>query len=199
MSTTHCNQCISALIGREGIYSNDAEDAGKETVFGISRVKNPKWDGWDIVDRIIPKLRQETITKEFNVRNALLIKAHEFYRAWWDNLKLDLFPKKIATEIFDTSVNQGKETAITYLQKALKLLTDKEIDVDGKLGPQTLGVMDEFIQFKSRSRNPESNTKVLLILMNYYQAEKYVFIVERNPVQKKYIYGWILNRLDYAE
>ena len=199
MSNTHCNLCISNLIKREGIYSNDPNDNGKETVFGISRAKNPEWEGWATVDKIIPGLRMETISKEFNVRNFLLIKAHEFYRKWWESLRLDMFPKKIATEIFDTSVNQGKSTAITYLQESLKLITGKNIDVDGIIGPQTIGVMEEFINLKNAYRNPESNIRVLLILLNYFQAEKYVKLVNKDPKQRKFIYGWVLNRLDYTE
>lgn len=199
MSNTQCHVCISNLIAREGIYSNDQQDRGKETVYGISRIQNPQWDGWQIVDRIPVQLREDTIKKEFNVRNALLIKAHEFYKQWWDSLRLDLFHKKIAAEIFDTSVNQGKKAAIICLQKSLKKITGKEIDIDGRLGPQTMTAMEEFMSVKNNYRNVESNAKVLIILLNYYQAANYIKITDEDPSQAKWLYGWILNRLDYTE
>ena len=34
----------------EGLYSNDPDDPGGETVYGVARVFWPKWSGWSIVD-----------------------------------------------------------------------------------------------------------------------------------------------------
>lgn len=34
----------------EGGYANDKNDSGGETYKGISRVHNPKWGGWKIID-----------------------------------------------------------------------------------------------------------------------------------------------------
>ena len=34
----------------EGLYSNDKEDTGGETVLGLTRAADADWDGWQLVD-----------------------------------------------------------------------------------------------------------------------------------------------------
>ena len=41
---------IDIVFKAEGFYSNDIDDSGGETLYGIARNKNPKWLGWKIVD-----------------------------------------------------------------------------------------------------------------------------------------------------
>ena len=48
----------------EGLYSNDPDDPGGETVHGIARVFWPRWSGWSIVDAA--KNAQTTQAVEFN-------------------------------------------------------------------------------------------------------------------------------------
>ena len=36
--------------GLEGLYSYDPNDPGGETWCGVSRVNNPNWSGWAIID-----------------------------------------------------------------------------------------------------------------------------------------------------
>lgn len=114
------------VVGREGDFSHDQNDAGnwtggevgkgdlKGTKFGISAGQYPDLD--------IPLL---TITD-----------AEQIYRRdYWDAVKGDLLPPALALPVFDAAVNQGVETAIRCLQQAL------DVKVDGVLGPKTMAAI----------------------------------------------------------
>ena len=57
--TERALKLINMVLTHEGGYSSGNEkqtkgDKGKETYCGISRVYNPNWDGWKIIDRHKP-------------------------------------------------------------------------------------------------------------------------------------------------
>ena len=47
------DQCYDIVVKKiEKLYSNNPQDAGGETVWGIARNKHPEWGGWPIVDQL---------------------------------------------------------------------------------------------------------------------------------------------------
>lgn len=95
----------------EGDYSNDPEDRGGETRYGISKTAHPEVD-------------LDTLTRE---------QAREIYRKhYWLAARCDEFPAQIGLALFDSAVNQGVHTAIRLLQQALR------VPADGIVGPETL-------------------------------------------------------------
>ena len=100
--------------GNEGGYSNNSNDRGGETQYGISSRWYP--------DEDIPNLTRERA-------NALL------YRDYWLAPHINQLPDEFADIVFDNSVVQGQPSAIRNLQRALG------IQVDGIIGPDTLNAI----------------------------------------------------------
>lgn len=94
---------IDRVLGHEGKYSNDTDDPGGETNWGISK-------------RSYPHLDIKNLTRE---------QAIEIYRRdFWEYIHADkLFPS-VAYQALDFAVNSGIHTAIRYLQRALCVADD---------------------------------------------------------------------------
>lgn len=79
------------VIGAEGVYSNDPDDKGGETKFGITKRSYPKLD----------------------IKNLTIEQAKSIYKSdYWDKIKADALPDKLDIVMFDCAVNQGVSTAI---------------------------------------------------------------------------------------
>ena len=105
------DRAFDLMMESEGGYSDDKNDPGGETNFGISKRAYPKED----------------------VRFLTLERAKEIYRLdYWDAIRADDLPYPINILIFDAAVNQGKKAAVRMLQEALK------IKQDGVIGQQTI-------------------------------------------------------------
>jgi lysozyme family protein len=104
------------VIGNEGEYINDPNDPGGETNWGISK-------------RTYPNL----IIKELTREQAKTIYLTDF----WQKIDNDM-PDSISYQLFDFAVNSGVETAIRYLQRALKVADD------GHFGPVSKAALKEY-------------------------------------------------------
>lgn len=116
------NFTLSAKV--EGGLSMDPEDSGNwtggekgkgdllGTKYGISAAQYPSMD--------IPLLRFD---------DAVAI----YERDYWQKIKGDILPPRLALVVFDSAVNQGVPTAIKLLQSVLG------VQVDGIIGDHTLG------------------------------------------------------------
>ena len=101
---------LERIIGHEGGYSNDPEDSGGETKWGISK-------------RSYPQLNIADLT----VEEAAIIYQFDYLQP----LEADKFRDGVVFQLLDFAVNSGVETAKRILQR--------EIDVadDGIIGPVT--------------------------------------------------------------
>ena len=102
---------FARVIGHEGGYSNDPNDPGGETKFGISK-------------RSYPKLSIAALTLE----DAKVI----YQTDYWDKIRGAELPAPIDEFVFDFAVNSGVQTASTALQGAVGALRD------GNIGPKTI-------------------------------------------------------------
>lgn len=156
------------LIKNEGYYSNDPDDKGGETKFGISKRSYPELD--------ISKLTLE--------------QAKEIYkRDFWDNLGLDRinnFSVGVAVKLFDMAVNIGCKWAVKILQRAIRSLTLNRIilNEDGLLGAETLSAANLGL-------GDSNNREDLLCLDVAIRSELAGYYRSLN--NDKYINGW-LNR-----
>lgn len=110
------------LVFVEGGYVNDKDDAGGETYLGISRVHNPDWVGWKIIDK--EKLKGiKNITKRLKDNKYLTDSAKNLYKdRYWDVMELDdIRNQDIANQLFDTAVNCGVKNAIYMAQHVLNM------------------------------------------------------------------------------
>ncbi len=114
----------------EGAYSNVPGDRGGETYVGISRVENPAWNGWALVDK---HRCDPTFPKSLGADPALSALAESFYDAtYWTPAGCDAVPDVLKFDLFDMAVNQGVSAAVKALQHAVG------VTEDGALGPMTI-------------------------------------------------------------
>jgi lysozyme family protein len=102
---------IDLVLKHEGGYTNDSDDLGGETKWGISK-------------RAYPSLDIKHLSKD---------KAKEIYRRdYWEKNRCHLLPEGVDYIHFDTAINMGSGRASKLLQEAAG------VTVDGIVGPMTI-------------------------------------------------------------
>lgn len=168
----------------EGGFSNDPVDRGGKTMFGITEAVARANGYLGAMEHMVPEDAKRIYKSQF-----------------WDVLRLDqvaVLSKLVAYELFDTAVNCGIEVAGKFLQRALNALNRNATDyadmpVDGLIGPMTIAAFDKFFNV----RGPAGLT-VILRALNALQCVRYMEIAEAKPAQERFVYGWILNRVQEA-
>lgn len=164
---------INATVQAEGGYVNDPSDNGGETNYGIT-VATARANGYTGAMRDLPLQTAKDI-----YRNEYLVKPG-----------FSNFPSPIAAELFDTGVNMGPATATKFLQRAVNALQGSGLAVDGKMGPATRGAVVSYLNSRSNAQD------ILLKTLNCLQGVRYIELVEANASQRKFINGWIANRVE---
>lgn len=167
------DQIIDATIKAEGGYVNDPADSGGATKYGITE-RVARANGYTGLMRDLPLQTARDI-----YRNEYAIKPG-----------FTVFPSEVAAELFDTGVNMGTSTATKFLQRAVNALAGSGIAVDGKMGPATRNAVNTYLS----SRNNASG--ILVKALNGLQCVRYIEIVEGNATQRRFINGWIGNRVE---
>lgn len=179
---------LSKTLGHEGGYSNDPDDVGAETIFGISRRFHPGWPGWSLVDAC--KDGDGEVILVPNSPQMIDLVAKFYSENFWGRFQGDAVAKindDVACEMFDTAVNMGVTRAIKFLQRALNYLNRNQlvfIDLieDGLMGPaslQALKQIDGLVELK-----------LLLKIMNVLQGNHYLEYMSQSPRQEKFCRGW---------
>jgi lysozyme family protein len=150
----------------EGGFSNDPDDPGGKTKFGVSQ-------------RAFPGIDIEGLT---------LQEAGDIYRKeFWQRPGIDKIPyDNLAIKTFDAGVNMGSQAASKLLQRALNDIgaspddeNKRRIQVDGRLGPSTLSAI---------ARADEDKLTQAFIKR---LKKRYGEIVAANPRSSKFLRGWI--------
>lgn len=175
------DEFINDVIATEGGYVDDPSDSGGETKYGVTK----------------------GVARDFGYENSMaalpLSFAKQIYKEkYWDELLLDdieLLCPSIVKELLDTGINQGVSRAGKYLQKVLNSLNGDEtcsddLTVDGHVGPATIRSLKALI----RRRGPKGEL-VLLRGLNCLQGAHYIELSHKRPKDKKFVFGWILNRV----
>lgn len=147
------------VLRHEGGYSNDHLDHGGETKYGITAAV-ARANGF-IGDM-----------HDFTIGEAARIYRSDYWR--FDGLT----SQRVATKVFDMSVNIGLHTAVRLLQEALAIL-GASIDTDGNCGPFTV--------ITANAADPEA----ILGLLSTLSAKYYQSIVDQKPDQARFINGWL--------
>ena len=153
----------------EGGYTNDENDRGGATNFGITEEEAREF-GYtgDMKD----------LTKDF-AKNIYLKK-------YYLGNKLDkILNNKVALSIFDWAVNSGGN-GTKNAQIAINQLTNANLDVDGIIGNKTLEALNV--------ADPEKFLEVYHNLQRIYYKGK----VEADRTQERFLTGW-LNRVQRKE
>ena len=116
-------------------------------------------------------------------------KAIEIFKAnYWDGTQTPfILDAKLRTKFFDASVLIGNGSATRCMQRALRA-TGLEVMVDGVFGKKTL-----------HNVNTCTNSQGLQWAFIGELAHYFEEIVERDPVQKKFILGWLNRAYDVVE
>lgn len=186
MSGLHKNveQMIDELIGREGRYSFNINDAGGETMWGITAAVARR-NGYMGAMTMMPRSTAETI-----YRNEYLVKPG------FD--KVYVVSQPIAAEMFDTGVNLGAGLPGPWLQRVLNALNRQgkdyaDIGVDGRIGPATVAALQACLN----KRGADGETAILRAL-NCQQGVRYLDITEARQQNEDFYFGWLLNRVEIA-
>lgn len=176
------NRAFHHVLGIEGDYSDDKNDRGGKTRFGIT----------EAVARAHGYLGE--------MKDLPIEVAHKIYKAqYWDLLRLDdiaALSEPIAEELFDTAVNCGVGIAGSFLQRALnafnRLGADyPDVKADGIVGPMTVSAFKGFMYRRAK----DSGEAVMLRALNSLQGARYVAIAEADHSQESFTFGWYRARV----
>ena len=145
-------EIIEKVLEHEGGYVNDPKDLGGETKYGITK-------------RFYP---------DIDIKNLTIEQAKEIYKKdYWDRNRVESLPQNLWHIYFDMCVNMGKRTAVKVLQRAA-VNKGKNIEVDGGLGPMTIGALKG----------------VELDRVRAFRVKYYVDLITARPEQEKFFLGW---------
>ncbi|MBB3694459.1 glycoside hydrolase family 108 protein [Sphingomonas sp. BK580] len=175
------DELIDAVIDREGGYVRHPADRGGATRYGITEAV-ARANGY------VGDMRQF----------ARPAAAAIYRRAYWQQPGLDRVATRaptLAAELFDTGVNMGPATAVTFLQRALNALNRgardyPDVPLDGRVGPATLAALDRFLATRGAAAQA-----VLVKAIDSLQGERYLSLAEKRPADEAFLYGWLAQRV----
>lgn len=175
-------QAFQITLGNEGTYSNNPADSGGMTYCGISRNNFPNCSCWSIIDS------SPASSWKQNQELAQIVKDL-YKKEFWDHFLGDeIASQEIANELFDTSVNMGMKVEGQFLQRALNSINivGTDLTVDGVIGQGTIHYANLL---------NATQTKVVVRILNSLQCAKYLSITENNKTQRRFMVGWVANRV----
>lgn len=174
-------ETVNAIIAREGGYSNDPNDRGGETVYGIT-VAVARANGYTGAMRDMPRpVAERIIGTEYC--DAISLDA------------LETISPPIAAEMADTAVNMGVGAAGRFLQRALNVFNRRgtlypDLKVDGRCGSATVAALRAFLAHRR-----DGGELVMLRTLNALQGARYVELAEAREQDETFVFGWIANRV----
>ena len=167
------NKAIILVLKHEGGFSDQQQDPGGATNFGISL-------RWLKSQGLYGDLDDNQKVDIDDIKAIDLETATRIYRdKWWNKYHYDRFMDcDIATKVFDMSVNMGSNRAHRILQLAINALGGNLI-VDGILGPITM-----------KSTNIESKD-ILIKEIRDEQKRFYLRLIAKRPDMVVFKRGWL--------
>lgn len=172
---------ITVLLGVEGGYSNNPNDSGGPTRWGVTE-KVARADGYT------------GDMKEYPLERAINV----YVQNYWNPLRGDdivVLSSAIIQELFDTNVNCYAGFAAKSLQRCLNVLNDRgkhypDIEVDGSIGQQTMTCLAAYL-----TRRGNEGERVLLRMLNSLQGTHYITLAEAREKDETFVYGWFNHRV----
>ena len=154
-------RALSFTMAAEGAYSYRQADTGLQTYKGISRKWNPKWVGWNTIDKALEKYPElkipykkppasiHKLNFELNVNEELEYLIYDFYyENYYTKCGAWNIGGKLAVVLFDMAVLSGYKRSGKTLQKCLNIHFKTNLVVDSQVGSGTLKVLNEVIGSK---------------------------------------------------
>lgn len=165
----------------EGGYVNNPNDAGGETMRGIT-IAVARENGYAGPMRDMTAAQAKAIRRSrYFIRSGVYLIAP--------------LSERIATETYDAGVLSGPGTAAIWLQRALNVLNRggkdyADIPVDGGIGPTTVKALAAYLKRNGAQAEPR-----LLKLLNCLQGAYFAEISERREANETFMAGWLDNRV----
>lgn len=181
MTYTLFSDFIHELLKKEGGYSNDPNDSGGETMYGVTKVVAKAY-GYEGAMKDLPLSLAKQIYKE----------------KYWDSLKLDdvqnICPS-LCLKLADIAVNMGVNQAGTMLQRILNVFNNQgryyaDIKADGIVGNGTVAALRAYL-----AKRPQDGEMVMIRALNCMQGMFYISLAEKREKDETFVYGWLLNRV----
>lgn len=168
------NLAIPRILKNEGGYTNNPNDSGGETNWGIT-VAVARENGY-----------------KGNMRTMTVEQAKAIYKKkYWDTLELDLIKQQIIADIiFDISVNAGQGRAAHFLQRTVNLMTKQNIVEDGDVGNTTITRANTLT-----GQNIEKSVRIISALATSH----YIDCCEKAEKNEDFILGWLRRGQGYLE
>lgn len=151
-------------------YVKDKDDAGGETVYGITRKNFPNLKVWASLDKLNGivakrgyKIPQDEMEEIMNV----------YYKNFYQRVNAEAFnDTALGMQVFDWAINSGATTAVKALQRMM------HITVDGVCGKQTVTT---------------ANVRHTLSVREDYRKARIAYYngISSKGNNKKYLKGWI--------
>jgi len=182
MQTTSFQKAFAKTIIAEGDYSDNQNDLGGKTKFGITEAV----------------ARENGYMGEMQ-KLTLDIAQRIYYVKYWEKMQLNdvcRMSEDLAIELFDTGVNMGIATAIMFLQQALNAFNNQgtlyaDIVEDGVIGKATFTALHAFY-----AKRGAKGGKVLLKALNVLQGARYIDLSQKRQANETFVFGWLLNRVE---
>lgn len=172
---------IDGVIGREGGYSNNPNDSGGETCWGIT-IRVARANGYAGPMKDMPREAAKNIYFSQYVQKPGFASIMPLSTA-------------IAEELVDTGVNMGPAVPALMLQQALNGLNNQgrdyaDIREDADVGPGTLEALKAYL-----AKRGKQGEQVLLKALNCLQGARYIDLARGRSANEAFLYGWLANRV----
>ncbi len=174
-------QMIDATIGREGGYSDNPDDAGGKTMWGITEAVARR-HGYKGAMRDLPRERAVAIyLQEYAINPGFAAIA--------------AVSPRVGEELFDTGVNMGPGVPSLWFQQALNALNGgaklyPDIPEDGSIGAKTLATFHAYL--RTRGGDAEG---VMLKALNAMQGARYIELARLRTANETFVFGWLRTRV----
>lgn len=166
------DQAVNQVVSEEGDVSDDKNDPGGYTKYGIS-LKLLQDVGLHILHDDIISIND---VNAISVDDAKKI----YYQYFWIHYNIFLIKSpEIEEKVFDLSVNMGGQEAIRLLQEAINRQLQTPIAADGIIGALTLHALNQI--------------SLITLMQDYRQnaADYYRYLAANNPRLEEFLPGWL--------
>jgi lysozyme family protein len=176
--TASLEKALAVLRRHEGGLSNDPDDSGGLTNFGVS-FRFLRSLGHDLAD-----VNHDGDINEADIYGMTWEAAsHIFTVEFWDRYLYDMLPEDVAIKVFDLAVNTGPMQAHLFLQRACRAGSEA-VKEDGVLGPKT------------RASVALAQPHILVACMRSESAGFYRQLVQAKPQLWRFLAGWLSRSYD---
>ncbi len=178
-------KAIPYVLKHEGGLSNDKDDKGGITNFGISYsfLKNAAAKEKDIMKEV--DLNHNNKIDSYDVRYMTKKEAQDLYKKeFWDKYGYGAINyQPLATKILDISVNMGPTKATSLLRKACKGYNYPLVD---SKSPYLRKHEADFLNSLPVVEQDKIISNIITLSIDFYE-----YLAKKNPSQRKFLKGWI--------